>query len=332
MVTDRALDEYRWVRGIDGETMFLSVIVCTYNPNENNLARTLDAILAQNLGRDEWELLVVDNNSSVPVAERQLVRERKVRVVFEGRQGLSAARECGIRNSRGDVLVFFDDDNVPDSDYLTNVKTILAAPYIGIVSGAIVPEYEKEPPAWFYRFECMLAIRRPHGDRAYLTNIPLFTEYFPIGAGMVVRRKLIEDYYEAIANGSAYISGRKGASLASAEDLDLDYFAISQGYFIGTVGSLKMKHIIPAGRTTPEYLCRLVKASTRSAAEVNRKWKDVFGGNVDATFNMARSRNMLRFLICASLYWMPRFRVRFHYYRTLLSLATQLECCRGVEG
>lgn len=295
----------------------ISVIVCTYNPNEGNLTRALDAILSQDLNQEEWELLVIDNNSSKPVSERAFVRKRGVRVEFEGRQGLSAARDCGVRHSRGDILVFFDDDNVPAPDYLRKVKTIFETPNIGIVSGAIEPEYEREPPAWFGRFESMLAIRRPDSERIYLTNIPLYNDYFPIGAGMAVRRNIIEDYYKAIAAGSAYISGRSGSQLSSGEDLDLDFFVISQGFLVGTAGALKMKHIIPVGRTTPDYLCRLVKASTKSAAEVNRKWKDVFGNNVIEFLCTSKPKVTFRQFASACFYWIPRFRIRFHFYRAL---------------
>ncbi len=299
--------------------MRISVVICTYNPSEKNIARALDAVLCQDLNREEWELLVVDNNSTTPVKDMAVVKNRKVRVVFEAKQGLSAARECGIRHSSGDILVFVDDDNVLASDYLTNVKTIFENSYIGIVSGAIAPEYEEEPPAWLYKFEIMLAIRKPHGEKTYLTNIPVCNQYFPIGAGAAVRRKLIEAYYEAIAEGSTYISGRVGKELSSAEDIDLDFFAISRGFLVGMAGALKMKHIIPASRMTSEYLCRLAVGTTKSAAEVNRKWKSEFGHDVYDALSMSKIKITLNLLICVCLYWMPKFRIRYHFYKTQLA-------------
>lgn len=300
----------------------ISVIVCTYNPNESNLIRTLDSILRQDLHSTEWELLVIDNNSSVPVKERTSIKDRQVRVEFEGRQGLSAAKECGVMHSRGDILVFVDDDNVLALDYLRNVTTLFKNPEIGIVSGAITPEYTIDPPEWFKHFEIMLAIKRPHGDRAYLTNIPLCNNYFPIGAGMAVRRKIIVDYYEAIRKGSVYISGRVGTELSSAEDIDLDLYAISQGFLIGLTGLLKMIHIIPASRMTSEYLCRLAVGTTKGAIDVNKKWKPVFGHNVYEVFNIPKRRTGLLLAACACLYWMTKFRIRYYFYKTLFTSAS----------
>ncbi|MFZ4857092.1 MAG: glycosyltransferase [Desulfuromonadaceae bacterium] len=297
--------------------MFISVVICTYNPNEKTLTRALDSILAQDLNRKEWELLLIDNNSSAPVRMLDSVTRRQVRVEFEGRQGLSAARHCGLMNSRGNILVYVDDDNVLEKDYLRNVKAIFLNPDIGIVSGAIVPEYEKKPADWFLEFESMLAIRRPASERPYLTNIPLFNEHFPIGAGMAVRRKIIEGYYNALANGSAYIAGRVGSQLSSAEDIDLDFFAISEGFFVGTVGTLKMTHIIPAARLKLDYLSRLAAASTISSAEVNRKWKNFFGADVFSFFQLKRRGIGLRLIISAFLYWIPKYRIRYHFYKAL---------------
>ncbi len=299
--------------------MLISVIVCTYNPNDDNLARVLDSILNQDLRSEEWQVLVVDNNSSVPVKERKLIRDRQVMVEFEERQGLSAARECGLRHSQGDILVFVDDDNVLATDYLSSVKKIFEQPMIGIISGAIIPEYENAPPTWLVSFESMLAIRKPLNDGAYLTNIPLFNDFYPIGAGMAIKREIMENYCYAVRNGSSYISGRVGSELSSAEDLDLDFFAISQGFLVGTNGTLKIKHIIPKARTTIEYITRLIIASTKSIYEVNKKWENTFGEKVFSCFCISKLEVTLRLLICAVLFYKPRFRILYHYYKTLLS-------------
>lgn len=303
--------------------MSISVILCTYNPSESCLSRSLDSILGQDLCQDEWELIVIDNNSSFPVKEWELVKERGVRVEFEGKQGLAAARYSGVKHSTGEILVFVDDDNILASDYLKHVKAIFQKTDIGIVSGTVLPEYQSEPAAWFKEWESMLAIRKPYGEKAYLTTIPFFNEYFPIGAGMSVRRNVIEGYYEAIANGSAYITGRVGAQLSSAEDIDLDFFAINQGYLVGTVGVLKMKHIIPAGRTTVDYISRLAVASTRSAAEVNQKWKDFFGANIFSFFNISKTKIIIKMLVSLIFVWKPGYKVRFVFYRTLLDILSK---------
>jgi len=305
--------------------MLISVVLCTYNPDDELLARALDAILAQDLDRTAWDLLIVDNNSHPGVTMRKCVTDRGVRVATESIQGLSAARECGVRGTQGSILVFVDDDNLIAPDYLSNVRAAFADQRIGVVSGAIGPEYEKRPGEWFADFESMLAIRRPRTDRAYLTSIPLFSEYFPVGAGMAVRRDVIRSYYQSIADGAAYLPGRVGSELSSGEDTDIAFFAISRGYLVGTIGSLKLLHVIPASRTTPKYISRLAIASTRSAAEVNTKWSGTFGGDVFESFSMSPWQVRFRCAAAALLSWHPRARVRYYYYKTLSRLSDRIK-------
>lgn len=304
-------------------TVRISVVVCTYNPNDEVLARALDGILSQDFDSEAWELLVVDNNSVPAVSGRATVRDRDIRVAFEPRQGLSAARECGVRNTQGDLIVFVDDDNLLSTNYLSRVSDIFMDSRIGVISGAIAPEYEQSPAAWFKSFETMLAVRRPPTEGTYLTNIPLVNDYFPIGAGMAVRREIIVAYYQSIADGSSYIPGRVGTQLSSAEDTDLDFFAISEGYLIGTAGCLKSRHVIPAERTTSEYLCRLAVSSLRSAAEVNDKWADRFGADVVESVAISRRRIRFRLMLAALLSWNAAYRVRYCGLKTLLELSRE---------
>ena len=146
----------------------------------------------------------------------------------------------------------------------------------------------------------------------------MYTDHFAVGAGMAVRRDVIEDYYQSIVEGGAYVSGRVGTQLSSAEDVDLDFFALSSGYRVGTVGSLRLCHVIPADRTTVDYFSRLMVASTKSAAEVNAKWSTVFGGNVIAFFNISKRELRAKYWLSALLQFNPKFRIRYHFYRTIL--------------
>ena len=285
------------------------------------MARVLDAISAQDLDASEWDLLVVDNNSSPAVDGRPFIRDRGIRVKVEPRQGLAAAREFGVRHTQGDIIVFVDDDNVISSEYLRTTAGIFADSRIGVISGAIFPEYEKHPGPWFKDEESRLAIRRPPTEGTYLTNIPIFNDYFPIGAGMAVRRGVISSYFKSIAAGSSYIPGRVGSRLSAGEDIDLDFFAISEGYLVGTAGSLKLTHIIPAERTSPNYLSRLAIGATESAAQVNSKWAGRFGVDVFESFATSRRKLLIQCVFAACRSWNPHYRIRYHSLRTLLKVS-----------
>src|SRR5690606_11159031 len=98
----------------------VSVIICTANRRMDIVQRVLDSVDQQTLAHSRYEVIVVDNNSSPPLAIEELRKEREMtlRLVREPRQGLSYARIAGIREARGGLFVFVDDDNFLDGKYL----------------------------------------------------------------------------------------------------------------------------------------------------------------------------------------------------------------------
>jgi glycosyltransferase involved in cell wall biosynthesis len=97
----------------------VSVIVCTHNPRQEYLTRVLAALRVQTLPTAGWELLVIDNASKEPVAGRfDLSWHPHGRHVREDELGLTPARLRWIAEARAELLVFVDDDNVLDPDYL----------------------------------------------------------------------------------------------------------------------------------------------------------------------------------------------------------------------
>src|SRR5438132_4292569 len=179
-------------RGLDarGRVLMVSLVVCTYNPRRDYLEQCIDAILPQVQGRPDREFFIVDNASHAPVSDLPIVRRHAIRVVSEPRPGLTAARECAARTAAHNLMVFVDDDNVLAPGYLDTALELFQDGRIGALSGRVEPEYEVTPPPWFARFEESIAIRRLATDRLYLTSIPEYNRYFPIGAGCCIRRDL----------------------------------------------------------------------------------------------------------------------------------------------
>src|SRR5437588_358014 len=100
--------------------MLLSIVICTHNPKPPYLSRVLEALRGQTLPNDEWELLLIDNASSEPVAGRfDIGWHPRGRHVHEPTTGLTPARLRAIAEVRADTIVFVDDDNILDRTYLT---------------------------------------------------------------------------------------------------------------------------------------------------------------------------------------------------------------------
>jgi glycosyltransferase involved in cell wall biosynthesis len=92
----------------------LSVIIATYN-RRSLLADVLRALDRQTIPRELYEVIVIDDGSTDGTAAWLAARPADPRRCFvsQPNQGVSAARNAGIRMARGDILVFLDDDFIP---------------------------------------------------------------------------------------------------------------------------------------------------------------------------------------------------------------------------
>lgn len=86
------------------------------------------------MGRDQFEIVVVDNNSEDGTAEIAL-RAGADTVIHEPRQGTNIARETGWRASRGKIIAFLDADCVPPPDWLRHISHALSCDGTAAISG-----------------------------------------------------------------------------------------------------------------------------------------------------------------------------------------------------
>lgn len=132
--------------------MDISIIICTFNR-----CQTLENVL-ENIQRLNgspqvtWETLVIDNNST---DETKAVVTRfvgcgsgNVRYIFEGRQGKSYALNTGVKEARGEVLAFTDDDVIIDSNWLLNIKKTFDQYDCAGIGGKIIPVLLGKKPSW----------------------------------------------------------------------------------------------------------------------------------------------------------------------------------------
>lgn len=160
--------------------MFTSLILCTHNPRRDYLDATIAGLRGQTLPCDQWEFLLIDNASSperLPTAN--LDWNPNARLVHEDELGLTPARLRGIQESKGDLLVFVDDDNILDPNYLETALRIASSALPGSWSGQCRPVFDEPPPEWTRRSWGNLAIRefrRTSGPifRASLKRCPLW--------------------------------------------------------------------------------------------------------------------------------------------------------------
>ncbi len=253
----------------------LSVVICTHNPRTNQLVRVLEALRAQTLATDQWELLVVDNASQASVAERcDLSWHPNGRCVQEGEIGLAFARQRGIQESIGELIMFVDDDNVLRENYLEEAIRIGAEwKQLGVWGGSIVPEFEVEPPAHLRKFMRLLALRKVESPS--WSNVPTCSEAEPWGAGMCFRANVGLAYVRQHRQSKICLTDRTGGDLLCGGDTELCYVACSMGLGMGLFPELILTHLIPRERIMEEYLLRLLEGTDTSHHLIAFKWRGI---------------------------------------------------------
>jgi hypothetical protein len=237
----------------------LSVIICTHNPRPEFLSRVMAALKAQTLPVEKWEILMVDNASDPPLSgNRDLAWHSHGRSVLENSLGLTAARLRGIRESRTDLLVFVDDDNVLAADYLETAWALAAKhATLGAWSGQVMPEFETPPVEELRPYLGMLCLRELKGD--FWSNAADM-EHLPFGAGMCVRRAVAEQYARNVLNDRRRLAlDRSGHSLVSCGDLDLALTSLDLNMGTGLFQSLVVTHLIPKRRLEQNYILQLTE-------------------------------------------------------------------------
>jgi len=209
-------------------------------------------------------VLVIDNASQEPLAGNwDLSWHDRSRHVREDELGTTIARLRGIKESKGELLLFVDDDNVLAADYLEQALKIgRSFEFIGVWGACINPEFEIEPPAWTRRFWSYLALRPI--ERSFWANMVTDYSLLPAGAGFCIRRKVAEAY--ARNDAQARQIGRRGNVLTSCEDTDLVLTGCDLGYGYGCFVELRLLHLIHKGRLAEDYLLRLVEGCTLSTS------------------------------------------------------------------
>lgn len=261
----------------------LSVLICTHNPRESYLERVLEALRAQTLPQENWELVLIDNQSTDFLASKvDISWHRRARHVREETLGLTAARLRGIAESTGDILVFVDDDNILAVDYLEICLDLFKSnSLLGALGSAnIIPEFETQPALELVPYLPMLALREE--TTCCFSNEVKYTKALPYGAGLCIKMDLARSYSKLYHSRSfAVLLDRQGSGLLSGGDIDLVLHVCREGLVAGVLPYLKITHLIPTVRLQKEYFIRLWRGHVISAYYLSKIWDydSGFGGN-----------------------------------------------------
>ncbi|MBU1181087.1 MAG: glycosyltransferase [Proteobacteria bacterium] len=168
----------------------ISVVVATRN-RAASLARLLDGLVGQ-IGAPPFEVIIGDNGSSddTPMVVERARDRLQVRYVHEERPGKSRTLNAALKLARGELIVFTDDDVLPQSDWLAQLHVAALRHTDANIFGGRIGVDMKSVPLWVARsFNLMglLASCHDKGER----NVRYGYREYPFGPNMAVRRHCI---------------------------------------------------------------------------------------------------------------------------------------------
>src|SRR5579864_782968 len=131
----------------------ISVVIPTYNRSavlEQVISDVVDQLATTEVS---GELIVVDNNSTDGTCDlvNRVISENPsidIRYVFEATQGVSAARNAGIKAAQGQIILFTDDDVRVGDGWLKNLVSAFGDRSVIAAAGRFWPSWPGEAPMW----------------------------------------------------------------------------------------------------------------------------------------------------------------------------------------
>lgn len=236
-----------------------TVAIPTYN-GANRLSKLLERLQEQiHTENFSWEIIIVDNNSTDRTA--QVVRDYQehwhckspLLYCFETEQGAAFARARGVREARGELVGFLDDDTIPEYNWVAAAyKFGQEHPAVGAYGSQIHGEFEVEPPENFDKIKLFLAIIE-RGAEAY--EYKPSQKILPPSAGLVVRKKV---WLEVIPS-QLLLKGRTPDSMLGGEDMEMMAYIQLAGWEIWYNPGMEINHKIPKERLQRDYLLALAR-------------------------------------------------------------------------
>jgi glycosyltransferase involved in cell wall biosynthesis len=240
--------------------MTLSIIICSYN-RASYISDALTSLYVQSSGLDNFEVIIVDNNSTDNTKEvyaqwRQTNTNGQFTFISETKQGASFARNTGAAIAKGEWVCFMDDDAVATTDYVKNIiKHIQDQPFIVGFGGRIIPKYIPSEPKWMSYYVSSLV-----GNFDYAPTACAFENgKYPLESNMIVKKSV----YDQIGGFNVNLPGVVGTLRIGGEGKELFYKIIALGHTIYYDPSICVHHVVEVKKLTSEYMYRVASGIGR---------------------------------------------------------------------
>jgi glycosyltransferase involved in cell wall biosynthesis len=227
----------------------VTVAICTWN-RAPLLDRVLSHLPKLHIpAQTDWELLIVDNNSTDHTAEvaAKHAAQLPIRYVREREPGISYARNRGIAEARGEIILWTDDDAFPEPDWLAYSLKALDDFSADMVFGRVEPIWQDgQPPRWYTeKFAGMFALIDLGGETRVLDCDPILG----FNVNMAFRKSIIDRI-------GPYRTDIGCGRMAGGEDVDMFLRAKQASLRIAYQPYALVRHFIPRSRCTKRFYRR----------------------------------------------------------------------------
>ena len=228
----------------------ISVAVCTWNGG-HLLPDCLAALESQSLDPGQFEVLIVDNNSTDDTA--QIAREwvarslLDARYILESNPGLSSARNRAVEEAAGEAVVFIDDDSRPHTGFLAGMQKAFRETGADLVGGRIIPVLPSGCPGDVP--ESYLKRIRSGGLNLGVQRRPMLPTEYVVGANMAFTKSLVARLGRFDCE-LGYVGHKKIAG----EDTDLCVRAHRAGALVVYEPDAVVDHVIAEDRLTKKHM------------------------------------------------------------------------------
>ena len=231
--------------------MIVTLLICTHN-RAASLKDTLASLIGQRTEKDfDFEIQIVDNASTDEtksvVESFQPAFNGRLRYFFEAKKGKPYAMNFGIKEAKGEIVAFIDDDClVEDPDFLLKISRVFQeqSSKVGFIGGKILPLWIGTPaPEWVNEsFLGPLALL-DYGNEPFVLefNRPDLNKRLFYGANFAFRKEVFQKH------------GGINVNKALSQDTDICLRLLKAGEKGYYAPHIWVKHKVSTDRLSPQY-------------------------------------------------------------------------------
>lgn len=122
---------------MEDKKLYISVVIPAYN-EEKYIANVLKTVSSQDYPKENYEVIVVDNNSDDKTSE--IAKSLAATVIPCLTRGVSAARQCGVERAQGEIIAFTDADAFLPKKWLLRIESEMRGSGLIAFGGPMEPK------------------------------------------------------------------------------------------------------------------------------------------------------------------------------------------------